>query len=644
MDRGKPIKAAQCQKGERMSITFKHIEIENFCNLNQLSADFSNRTLIKGKNREGKSTIRNAILWVLTDKLESNASAGDSIRPHDEAGNRIDNVEIKVSLTVDVDGSEYILTKRQKQKWVKKRGTDDREFQGNENLYEVSGVPKSSKDFSAFVSENICNMDDLPFCINANAFLSLDPKKRRAKVLSLASTVSDAELASSIEKFSPLANDLKVGTVEEIMKRQKQTISALKKEQAELPARIDEVSKQKVDYDFAELELQKNTLVEKLNEIEESIAEKIEKKSLIFKCESELSAIEQKINATANAKRSQIQLDIADLKPNLKIINDDIERFTKQKEELIAVAENNKKALESAEMQLKAVSQKIFDDSDLICPNCKQAYPAEQQGNLRNQFEKNKADEMNRLSDYIDSLKNGIKTVDEKFKATQDRIDESYEAKRSTEFAVSMKESDLERVKDADVYSDAEYRAKLDEIERLKDEIANNKPVTEKAEIEQKIAAVERQLAQAEANNRVDERIAELEEEKKAVGAKMLEAEKLLYLIEEFSREKINRLEESVNKYFEIIRFKFFEVQINMGISEVCKLNVGSADYDGLLNKSDRLLSQFDLCNGFQKAVGMNLPLLMDDCESVDKDRLPDTDRQQIFFRRDDCKLTVEEV
>ena len=644
MDCGKPEKAAHRKEGERMGITIDHIEMTNFCNQKQFSADFSNRTLIKGKNREGKSTIRNAILYLLTDKDANNNSVGDSIRPHDTNGVRQDHIDIGVSATVSVGSEHYKLTKIQRQKWVKKRGQEEQEFSGNENIYFINDIPKSAKEFTAFISENICNMDDLPFCINANAFLSLDSKKRRAKVLSLAKSVSDAELAADSEKFSPLASDLKVGTVEEIMKRQKQTIAALKKQQTEIPARIDEVSKQKVDYDFAELELQKNGLCEKLSEIDKADSEINQKKNQIVKCEAQLADIEQKINSAAIAKRSNIQVDIADLKPNLKIIDNDIERFTGEQAELEKMVANNKKALEDAEKQIELASAKIFDDSSLICPNCGQEYPAEQQEELRRKFEKNVAEEADRLSDYIDSLKNGIKTVEEKLKNVKSRLDESYEAKRATEKAVSMKEKELEMVKDANVYSDGEYTAKLDEIERLQDEVDNYKPVGVKAEIEQEISAVEHKLAQAEANNRVDERITELEQEKKSVGAKLLEAEKLLYLIEEFNREKIARLEDAVNQYFEIIKWRFFQEQINGGYTEVCRAIVDGTDYDTLLNKSDRLLCQVDICKGFQKATGINLPLLMDDCETVDKDRLPDTDHQQIFFMRDDCKLTVEEV
>ena len=235
-------------------VIYKHIHLENFCNHKEFDADFPYNAIVSGYNKQGKSSILNAILVVLTGKLANNADAGDSIRPHDLVGNRIDNVEVRIDLTVGIDKSEYVLTMIQKQKWVKKRGNEEAEFQGNENVYEISGIPKRAKDFKQFIDENICPVDSLNYCINPNAFLSHNNKDRRALVLGLAKSFTDDDVIASDPRFEELRNDLKIGTIDDLMKRSKQTNTALKKTLEELPARIDEVNKQIVDYDFSSLE------------------------------------------------------------------------------------------------------------------------------------------------------------------------------------------------------------------------------------------------------------------------------------------------------------------------------------------------------------------------------------------------------
>ena len=72
-----------------MNIKFKHLKLNNFCGLHDLDTDLYDRTIVKGRNKSGKTTIKNSIDWNLFNKL-SDGSAPDGIRPHDEDGKDID--------------------------------------------------------------------------------------------------------------------------------------------------------------------------------------------------------------------------------------------------------------------------------------------------------------------------------------------------------------------------------------------------------------------------------------------------------------------------------------------------------------------------------------------------------------------------
>lgn len=632
------------KKGVQMGTVFKHIRIENFCGLNVFETDFFNKTLVSGFNKEGKSTIRNAILWVLTDKLSDNSSAGDNIRPHDTDGNRIDNVEIRVDLTIEVDGSEYTLTKIQKQKWVKKRGTDTADFQGNENLYEISGVPKKAKDFEQFINDNICPTAELPFCINANAFLSLDSKKRRAKVLGLAKSFTDDDVIATDSRFEELRADLKVGTIDELMKRSKQTISALKKTQSEIPVRIAELSNQVIEYDFSALELEKNSLNEQLASVEEKEKQAADIKEQIMKAKFDLNEIEQKIKADEKDKRHDSEMELMEFKNTLNTINSNlaIHNDAMQRSEVIVF--NNEKAISEAENQLTLARGKIFDDSNLICPTCGRAYPAEKAEEMRSRFENNRKEEMNRLVDYIESLKNSIAEAKNKVQAAKSEMEYDAGAKKSIEAKIKAMEEKLSKMIFEKVDDNEQYKAKKAEIDALMQKVGVSTFELEKAEIGAKIAEIDHKLAQVEANNRLDERIGQLKEEQKVVGQNVLKQERMIALLEDYSKAKIALLEDSVNQYFSLIKWKFFETQINGGMSEVCRATVNGIDHDTLLNKSDKLLCQLDLVRGFQKANNVSLPCMQDDMESVDPNRVFDIEQQAIYFMRDDCKLTVKEM
>lgn len=626
-----------------MNILFKKIHIENFCNVTSLETDLGKKTTIKGVNRAGKSTIRNAILWLLTDKLSDNTSAGDAIRPHDMSGNRIDNVNISVSLTVLVDGAEYILTKIQKQKWVKKRGCEDREFQGNENLYGISGIPKKSKDFEQFISDNICPIDELPFCINANAFLSLDSKKRRTKVLSLAKSFTDAELAQSNEKFAEIANDFKVGTLDELIKRAKQTITALKKTQAELPARIDEASKGIVEYDFAELELEKSALTGQLASIDDLLTQKSNIEKQISDAKYELSAIENEENSSLIIEKNKAELAYSKAKNEMDMKEVSLKNAMGNKDDAMSIIESNKAEIEKAKKQMEIATQSVFDDSSLVCPTCGQNYPAEKEKSIRDRFESTKKDEMNRLCDYIESLENAIKSQVEKARAYDTEISSlkaDYEKAKNAVLKAKEEYGSLPAKRD--MSKSKKYSEKMSEIKALTDKLNNLPPIPSKAEIMSEIESTDRKLGQTAINERIEKRVSDLKEEQRIVGQNILKQEHILYLLEDFSRYKISKLEEDVNSYFNLIKWKFFSANINGGYTEVCKALVDGEDYDKLLNKSDKLLCQTDLVLGFQKAANVSLPVIIDDSESIDPDRIPALENQMIVLRRDDCKLTIE--
>lgn len=625
-------------------VTLTHLVLDHFCGIKHLETDLWGRTIVSGYNREGKSTILNAIIYLLTDKTSSNSAAGDSVRPHDENGEREDYVDIVVSGTFVVDGEEYTLTKTQKQKWVKKRGCEDREFQGNENVFAINGVPKNLKDFTAFINENICPVDILPFCINANAFLSLDNKKRREKVLSLADNYSDEDVIASNPEFESLRSDLKVGTVDEISKRDKSNIVALKKRQQEIPARIDEVSNSIILEDFAELELQKNALKEKLLECEAKASEEITLQTTISKLKGELTQIAAKLTGSANSKKHELEMKAKDIKSESDVLSTKIKAYEDELEYLEQTIENRNKVIAETEVNLDKATKREIGQISLFCPTCGQLMPTEKQDENKAKLEEQKRAEMDRYSDYLETLKAELKASMEKVKAIRSKLPDMATNRNQLLSQVAELEKEISSMTEVVNYEDApEYIEKKKEIADLESQLPSFRDYkSDKYVIKEQLEEVEFRLGQAAANAKAEERIEQLKEEQKIVGQNILKAEAHLDLLDRFNRARIEMLEESVNAYFEIIRWRFWKKNINGGYESVCQALVGGENYDSLLNKSDRLLCQIDLCKAFQKANDINLFLLTDDCESIDNDRLPDTDHQQIMFRRSDNKLTIE--
>ena len=320
-----------------MKILLKKLHMENFKKTKDQTIDFGHITKISGQNAVGKSTVADAFMWCLFNK-NSLGEAKFQVRPLDAFGNPIDHVDIKVVVTLDVDGREFELSKTQKQNWVKKRGTLEATLQGNDNLYEIDGVPKKEKDFKTFVSD-IINEDLFQLLTNPQAFVSKKWKEQREELMKMIPGVdNDTVIASNPDVLSELNLALSLHTPEDLQAKAKKALSEYKKKQTEIPARVDEVRKSMTDIDVAELELQRNSLKEQIATVEESEADMTAQYEAHQKATDDLmdlkfslSDVERKANERNVAKKNsfsdelaQYENDITSCKRRMEICDQNI--------------------------------------------------------------------------------------------------------------------------------------------------------------------------------------------------------------------------------------------------------------------------------------------------------------------------------
>ena len=115
-----------------------HIFAQNFCKFygkNTLDADFSMKTVLSGQNEVGKSTVKRIILDVLNCHDENDREI-TGIRPHDENGVEIDDVDIVRAVTFEIGGKAKNLKKVTRQKRNKKG-----EITGSVTDYSINDVP-----------------------------------------------------------------------------------------------------------------------------------------------------------------------------------------------------------------------------------------------------------------------------------------------------------------------------------------------------------------------------------------------------------------------------------------------------------------------------------------------------------------------
>lgn len=644
----------------------KHIFLQNFCKFygyNTLDTDIYDRTEISGANETGKSTIKRAIQHIFGCRDE-NGKEISGIRPHDKDGNDIDG-DITEMVTVEVDGEEKVLKKVCRKNYNKKG-----EFTGNVTDYYINDIPKKQADFDSFLEECACDKNRFSLCINAMTLLLKGGTEQRAILADMFGQHSNDDICNQFPEFEELRAILQDGTVDELKKRCNTQLYGTRGRNGtkglqdlldEIPSRIDEVSRQRVDIDLADLELKKKALLDKLSEnikqqtdTQNSMISYDKLSDGIIELKGQLSALQQKANEKLDADRrekrttlNQIQnehqkelLKADTIREEVTALEKRIEQYEQKRQDLKKSWDLNK--------SLK------FDENSLICSYCGQEYPEEKKEQLRTEFDTHKAHELELIT------KEGSSCA-EHIKADQAELEHKREELKKTEDEVERLEKEIAIADNAlnsipasvDISNTEEYKAVQSQI--AEKEASMNKFTDmnllrfqlkcDEEQIRKDISVVDKSLASVTINESVDKRITELEQERRDIAQKITDVQAQLDLLKKFSRKKNELLEAEVNEYLEFCHVKMFRPLVNGDTEECCDFIYKGEPYSRNMNHGAKILTEIDICRAFQKKCGVELPIMTDDTESLDSWRIPQIDSQLIMFRRsDDKELKVREM
>lgn len=681
-------------------IELKKIHIQNFKGCVDKTIPFGDNTKIFGANATGKTTVFDALSWLLFNR-DSLGNTQFDIRQKDKDGNVVHHVEIDVQATIVVNDDEYVLRKVQKEKWVKKRGTDTREFQGNVNEFEINGYPKSEKEFKTFMSEII---DEKVFNLVTNpvAFNSLPWKEQREMLMKFVGDFTDVQIAEECkEKFTKLIPELKIASTDDILKKYTKAKNILNKDMVEIPARIDEVSKQLVNVDVGALEVERAAKEVELKKVEDELSGDSSKLEEVNKKRQAVVELKFKLSEIRNNETEKLMSSKRDalnmVNGKESVVTSIKNKITNLKAEISQAeaersrAESNKQNFGYEWRKEKAsvfpamtpypeyIELPELTEEDLTCPTCGQSLPKEvrekrisayedRKRKSLESYEREKAEYKERyLADkekFEKNRENNLRVITEKGQAAADRvrtyqkmIDERKSIINQLLSDMEVAEKELTEAENAlkkiptvaDVtgnkeYSNIQKQIELleSEIEELSKESAGTTELKAKREVlKDEIAEIDLKIKSAD-NTKINARIAELEAEKKEVGQKIAEQERMIVLTEEFIRAKMNRISEIINEKFEGVSFKLFSEQINGGLKETCECTVNGVPYSSL-NNGHKIVSGLCICKALSKLYDIKCPVFIDNAEAISDGNIPEMYTQVIaMYVTDDNELKVE--
>lgn len=635
------------------------VRLQHFCKFTEFEAELNDVALISGKNETGKSTIRNFIMWVLTDKFPDGSSA-TNIRPHDEDGVDKDFLEVGGDIWVTLDdGKKAKLTKIQKQKWVKHAGTIEATYEGNVNEFAINDIPKKQKEFNEFLTQNIGNSNVLNFGMNPQAFLGLAAKKRREILLTFEPDFSDGDVIKKHPELADVLKMLEEGTPDELVKRSNTRIRKYNDQLESIPVRIDELEMQKRVVDAPAIREQIKTLEKNLADkeaeiqnLEKDLAKSSKIKEEIMELKYRMSSIAMRDGGELEELKRGLKAELAGTQDGLRITSERIEWYEQNIESLQKRIEDGNTQGQRINSDYKTIKAEVFDEDAVTCKFCGQKLPKKTVELRRKNFERDKDSKLTNMLELAKSLKANISGWNEELekyqKAREELIPVFNEAKDKIHKVTEQLNSLPEEAEHSEEWLKANGELKAKEIASqslLEAESAIQRVKEEAQDIKDEISEAKSKLTDADINKSLDYRIGALKHEQEKTGQKVADEMRIRELIKAFQRAKVEMLTEKINSHFKVIKWRMFRQLIGNadGYEEVCEALVNGSNYFTTLNHGNKILAETDICEAFQNVAGVNLPVFIDDAESLDAERLPKLDRQLIVLRRtDDAELTVK--
>ena len=620
-----------------------------------------NNTTVRGDNGTYKTTLYDGILWLLFGKDSQNLKNFD-IKTLTPDGQPIHNLEHEVEAEFDLNGKPLLLKKRFTEKWTRKRGTATDEFTGHTTEHFIHGVPASAGEYADKIA-SICDENTFKLLTSPSFFNNDDAMKtkdkpgwkvRRDIIIDVCGDVSDGDVIASDKALKELPGILGDRSIDDHKKMINAQKAAINKELEKIPVRIDEAERALPDVKGLSekaLTTERVAWASKMEAKQAEISriknggEVAEKTKALRELESELLDIKNKHRAAVDEQVSGKQIELSDLK--IKV--DNYHRILKNAEReradtLTLISDTEKEAAELRAQWHEVNGNEFTFEQDENCPSCGQALPTEKLGEAREKalaaFNRQKAGLLEEISAKGRKCKasivmlraegEGLTKIIQDTQANLDLLIDGDAKKLQAEI-------DTITASATDPTESSDYKAALSRIKTLDSEISDlqvgtNELLTmaqEEADtIREQIQAVDDDLKKFTDRTKGETRIKELAAEEKKLAKEFERLEKELYLTEQFTRAKVNLLEDKINSKFKYARFRLFSEQINGGLSEVCEATYGGVPYSTGLNRGHKIIVGMDIISTLSEHYKFAPVIFVDDAESVT--RLPEMKAQVI--------------
>ena len=647
-------------------IKIDSLSLRNFKGVRNAEYEFGNLVnVVKGRNGVGKTTIADAICWVLFGTNQ----AGDTkfgVKTKDENGNEIPDVEHSVEIALIISdvvfsqGCGQGIAKSVKLTRIFKESRSKEGSVTNTYTYKVDDEVETAGDFKKVVSE-ICPEKVFRLCSSPNAFVQMEWSEQRKMLIEMFGEPSVEEITGGEKRFDPIKEQLEKEDIDKVLKHLNYKRKEVQKKLDDVPVRLDELDKvlPKAE-NWEELERQ----VEEKNGI---IMENVQKISIIENggdkrvvndtLNNNIGFLQKRLrNMVEGARRQSIEIlgeytnakcklevEITEAKLNVKRGKT---KITSLKED-ISQLEEDLKRLESQKQDGSAKWNAVkartwgWDDNLSYCPACGQALPMDKVEEMKEEslerFNAAKAADFKKLrEEYIrirnagDKIEGTIHDCKAELAKVQTLLDNAEKDLTEKSEALKKHNADVEKklTSAEDLLAQKpEYAEVCEQIKKLEAEM--NAPTVDEegaAMIEDLRKALTeatkarenllKQLAVKEQYDKVAKQIEDVKKERKALQEQLDDYDEKLKAANDYQHKACKVLEENVNKHFGLVKWSMFRRQLDGTEKPWCECSVDGVPYSDL-NSAAKINAGLDIIDALKRYYEADVPCVIDNAETV---------------------------
>lgn len=647
------------------NIRLHRLHLLNFKGIKEFTLE-TNGTDVKiyGDNATGKTTIADAFIWLLFDKdTQNKKDFGIKTLLN---GQEIHNLEHSVEAFFDVEAIPMTFKKVYKEKWTKKRGEITAEFTGHATDHYIDEVPVSKREYTdkvnSIIDENIFKLLTSPTYFNEQ----VKWQDRRKTLLEICGDIDEEDVFASQANLKKLPAILAGKSVDDYKKILTQKRKKINDELQMIPVRISEVSNSLLDLNSTPAELNKDleTITGQIEETEEIIRNikngqaLQDKKNELKNLEHDIELYKRDFGYEVKSQLNRLHVKKQEIQGNVSVNNSQFrskEYEIKENQQRIDRLNQKMDRLRSEYMEINASQFEAHDAT--TCPTCKQDLPAEDVQKAHDEalanFNEKKSTRLKTIQTEGKSLaaeklkfEGRIETLKKEMAELGEKLDVHQKEYEKVESEILKAQDSAPAIEDDANYKDLLARqsdlqkaiadlqnSALESVADMQEEL--NQQKLEKSSLEPKLAA-HRQAERSKA------RISELEQQQDELAREFQELEGHFHLTEEFTRAKVNLLEEKINDKFKFARFKLFNTQINGGLEETCETLYEGVPYSAGLNNAARINIGIDIINTLTEYYGIRAPIFIDNAESVTRFIHSDSQIVSLVVSRSDKELRIE--